>query len=120
MTVDSTAGFKRGLRAFYRSIQVRDGTRAADQWADAAVAAIAALAATHPGFEASYALSRETDLLPGGPYRDKLFGVGRRKTHRLVFRLASEPADPSAANPAAVELVAVRHLAQDDLTPLDL
>ena len=78
MTVESTDGFERNFRAFYRSIQDRDGIPAAERWSDAAVAAIAALRNTHPGFETSYALSRESDELLGGPYRDKLFGVGRK------------------------------------------
>ena len=48
--------------------------------------------------------------LPNGPHRVKMFGPGKKPTHRIVFRVT----------PSAVELVAVRHLAQDDLTPLDL
>ena len=110
MRTVSRRTFKNGLRACYRSMQEWQGNEAADEWAIAAAAATIALRNTHPGFETSYALSRESDDLPGGPYRDKLFGVGRKKTHRIVFRVT----------PAAIELVAVRHLAQDDLTPLDL
>ena len=55
-------------------------------------------------------ICRESDDLPGGPYREHYFGAGRSKTHRLVFRVT----------PAAVEVVAVRGLRQRDLTAGDV
>ena len=110
MTVRQLRSFRRDLRAAIRAAETRSGPDYADRLAEAAADAVGGLVATHPGFDNSYALSRESDDLPGGPYREKLFGLGKSRTHRVVFRVT----------PAAVELVAVRHLAQDDLTPLDL
>lgn len=42
--------------------------------------------------------------------RELLYGSGRRKTHRAIFRMAGD----------TVEVLAIRHLAQRDLTPDDL
>ena len=55
-------------------------------------------------------ICRESDDLPGGEYREIHFGVGRKKSHRLVFRDAAPD----------VEVVAVRGFGQRDLTPGDI
>lgn len=54
--------------------------------------------------------SREDGILPF-TIRDRVFGIGRRPTHRLVF---------SIENDEAVYLLAVQHLARDDLRPDDI
>ena len=46
----------------------------------------------------------------GRNLREKYFGAGRTKTHRLIFRVRG----------STVEVLTVRGLAQDDLTPADL
>ena len=51
----------------------------------------------------------EGDRLPGD-VRDLYFGVGRRRTHRLVFKIRGN----------VVIVVAVRHLAHDELTSRDI
>ena len=50
-------------------------------------------------------LAQENGLVPF-EIREMLFGVGRRKTHRAVFRIRKD----------RVVVYAVRHLAQDALT----
>ena len=42
--------------------------------------------------------------------RELMYGSGRRKTHRALFRIKSHE----------VEIIAIRHVAQRDLTPDDL
>jgi plasmid stabilization system protein ParE len=42
--------------------------------------------------------------------RELLYGSGRRKTHRALFRISGEQ----------VEVVAIRHVAQRDLRPDDM
>ena len=42
--------------------------------------------------------------------RELLYGSGRRKNHRTVFRIIGD----------RVEVVAIRHLAQRDLDPTDI
>lgn len=42
--------------------------------------------------------------------RELYFGVGRKKTHRILFRITED----------IVEILAVRHFAQQDVTPDDL
>lgn len=42
--------------------------------------------------------------------RELLYGSGRRKTHRALFRIVAN----------RVEVMAIRHVAQRDLTPDDL
>lgn len=70
--------------------------------------------------EAVRSLTDEADHMPRAPdadrfeidLRQKLLGIGKQPTHRLVFYL----------NERDVVIIAVRHLAQDDLpadTPLD-
>ena len=80
--------------------------RSADRWFAALDRAIRSLA----GMPDSRPICRESDDLPGGTYREHYFGIGRAKTHRLVFRVRG----------GVVEVVAVRGLAQRDLTPADL
>ena len=52
---------------------------------------------------------RESHRLPGA-FRELLYGSGRRKTHRAVFRIVGN----------RVEVVAIRHLAQRDLRSEDI
>jgi plasmid stabilization system protein ParE len=56
-----------------------------------------------------HGLSRENDLF-ADELRDLLYGSGRKKTHRAVFRIVED----------CVEVVAVRHHAQRDITPDDI
>ncbi len=84
--------------------------RDADQaihWLDGFEAAIAALSVRAEG----YGYARENDLheLPF-PVRQMAYGVGAKPTHRAVFEVRGD----------TVYVVAVRHLAQDDLSPGDL
>ena len=110
MKIRQLRSFDRDFRVCFRSKQTWSSPDAAVRWARAVADATAELGATHPGFENAYPLSRESGTISGGPYRDKLFGPGKKPTYRLVFRVA----------PDAIELVAVRHLSQADLTDLDL
>ena len=54
-------------------------------------------------------VSRENDEFPI-VIRDLLFGVGHRRTHRAVFTI----------RPDLVLVIAIRHLAQRDLSPDEL
>ena len=110
MTLFKARSFQRDRRAQFRWQQTTKSTDAAVRWDDAVETAIAELR-TAPD---SYAYARESDDLPGGPYRAKMFGPGRKHTHRIVFRVTAAAAGP------VIELVALRHLGQGDLTPLDL
>ena len=111
VTVRKARSFDRDFRVAYRSKQEGESAAAAEDWAWAARQAVDELVATAPGFVTGYALAHEDDRLPGGPYRVKMFGAGKKPKYRLVFRLRSEN---------EIELVALRHLARDDLSPLDL
>ena len=104
MRVRPLRGFNRDFRARYRWKQESESAIAAEIWADALRAALAALAASP--FPEAHALTQESDRLPAGPYRAKTFGVGKKPTHRIVFRVAANE----------LQLVALRHLAQEDLT----
>ena len=79
---------------------------AADRWFAALDRAMDSLS----GMPESRPICRESDDLPGGTYREHYFGVGKSKTHRLVFRVRG----------GAVQVVAVRGLSQPDLTPGDI
>ena len=114
MTVRPLRTFNQDARARYRWKQEVESQASADAWSDALGRALDELTATAPGFENSYAYARESDDLPGGPYRAKMFGPGRKHTHRIVFRVTA------AAGGPVIELVALRHPGQGDLTPLDL
>ena len=59
-------------------------------------------------FPEGYALCHEAEDL-GEPLRQKMFGPGRRLSHRLIFRVT----------PAAIEVLAVRGFHQRDLTTRD-
>ena len=80
----------------------------ADRWYDAVNAAVDELA-DPAAFPTGYALCHEADEL-GKPLRQKMFGVGKSKSHRLIFRVT----------PAAVEVVAVRGFGQRDSTERDV
>ena len=110
MTVIALRSFDRDRRARLAWAAARLSPTDAARLDLAVDDAIAALAATLPGFETGYPPSAESDALPGGPYRDKLFGTGRAKKYRIVFRIAS----------GTIELVALRHASQPDLTAADL
>jgi plasmid stabilization system protein ParE len=51
-------------------------------------------------------IAHETDSL-NFELREILYGAGRRKTHRILYRIM----------PDAVEILAVRHVAQQDFAP---
>ena len=55
-----------------------------------------------------FPLAHESEAFPYR-LRQMLFGAGRRKTHRVLF----------VVRPKAVVVYAIRHVAQDDSTPLD-
>ena len=55
-----------------------------------------------------HALAQEHGLFPF-EIRTLLYGSGRKKTHRAIFRIVGE----------TVEVLAIRHLAQQDLNPED-
>ena len=82
----------------------RSQTQAA-RWYNTFADAIESLA-THPD---RYPLSRENDRFPD-EIRDLSFGIGRRRTHRAVFTIRQD----------MVLVLAVRHLAQQDLSPDDI
>ena len=100
--------FERDRQAQFRWRQSTASTDDALIWEDAVSDALAALAAS--SFPEAYALAQESDRLPAGPYRAKTFGVGKKPTHRIVFRVAANE----------LQLVALRHLGQEDLTADDL
>ena len=54
-------------------------------------------------------ISRENNQFPY-EIRDLYFGIGRRRTHRAVFTIRKD----------LVLVLAIRHLAQQDLSPDDL
>ena len=56
-----------------------------------------------------HGLCRESERLPG-QVRELLYGSGRRKTHRAIFRIVGD----------RVEVLTIRHLAQRDLEPEDI
>ena len=56
-----------------------------------------------------HSLAREDEYFPF-ELRALLYGSGRRKTHRAIFRIVGK----------TVEVLAIRHLVQDDLKPEDL
>ncbi len=96
-------------RAIGREVLWRERCRSqasADRWFQALDRAMTALADS----AGSHALCRESDDLPGGPYRECYFGVGRAKSHRLVYRVRGGTA----------EVVAVRSFAQRDLATGDV
>ncbi len=77
----------------------------AQRWYDGFVAAIRSLARNPQRFP----LAPESDAFPI-EIRQLAYGLGRKKTHRAVF----------AVRPDRVVVYAVRHLAQDEITPDDL
>ncbi|MBX3412404.1 MAG: type II toxin-antitoxin system RelE/ParE family toxin [Pirellulales bacterium] len=56
-----------------------------------------------------HGLAREADRFPY-ELRQRLFGVGRRKTHRILFTVRDEE----------IVVLSVRHAAQADVTPGDV
>jgi len=58
----------------------------------------------------AHRLARESSRLTFELY-EKLYGVGRRKTHRVLYRILPEE--------QVIEVIAVRHLAMDDYLPED-
>lgn len=57
----------------------------------------------------SFSLAHESDEFPFD-LRQLLYGSGKRKTHRALFRIVGN----------TVEILAVRHLAQRDVSPEDI
>ena len=96
--------FTADRRTCFRTVQARQSAAAAVRWEDATEDALWALATSPspaPGHQAP-------DL--GPPYRQVVFGTGRKPAYRIVF----------AVTPAGIELAALRHLSQPDLAPRDL
>ena len=77
----------------------------AQRWYDGFLAAIRSLAKN----PAQFPLAPESDSFPFET-RQLVYGLTRRKTHRAIF----------AVRPDRVVVYAVRHLAQDEITPDDL
>jgi plasmid stabilization system protein ParE len=77
----------------------------ADRWHRGFVAVLGALC-NEPN---RFGLAQESEHFPYD-VREVLYGSGRRKTHRALFRIAR----------ARVEVLAIRHVAQRELTPDDL
>ena len=107
MPVDPSTRFLDQVDAEFDWRERTHGPASADRWYDAVNAALDELAAD--AFPAGYALCHEAEDL-GEPLRQKMFGPGRRPSHRLIFRVT----------PAAIEVLAVRGFGQRDLTPRDL
>ena len=103
--VSTTALFRRQIRGQFRWLQENVSTAHAVRWERAADAAMAGLS----DMPESFSLTREDDL-PRGPYRQRMFGVGRKPPHRLVFRVVL----------GRVIVEAIRGLSQEDLTAADL
>ncbi len=55
-----------------------------------------------------FPLARESETFPY-PLREMPYGVGRRKTHRVLF----------VVRPSSVVIYAIRHVAQRDVDPLE-
>jgi plasmid stabilization system protein ParE len=77
----------------------------ADRWYNAFADAIESLASNPDRCR----LARENDCFPC-EIRDLNFGIGRRRTHRAVFTIRRD----------MVLVLAVRHLAQRELSPDDV
>jgi plasmid stabilization system protein ParE len=75
------------------------------RWYDKILEAVADLAVMPEGFP----LAEENGQF-SLEIREMLFGVGRRRTHRVIFTITGE----------RIHVVAVRHTAQDRLTGGDL
>ena len=106
MRVRKTVRFLRELNASTAWYAANRSPTYAGRFYEAAMAAAARLR----GNPAAGTISRESDDLPGGTYREVYFGVGRSPSHRLVFRDAAPD----------VEVVAGRGFGQPDLTPGDV
>lgn len=84
----------------------------ADQDADVAEQWYSGLLTTMNGLRRnphSHPLAHESDDFPF-EIRELLYGSGRRKTHRILFRIEND----------LVKVLAVLHIAQADLTPGDV
>ena len=108
MRVDPSPRFLRQVDAEFEWRERHVSATSADRWYDAVNAALDELA-DPAAFPEGYSLCREAATL-GEPLRQKMFGVGRRPTHRLIFRVTAE----------AVEVLAVRDLRRRDVTARDL
>ncbi|MGD9858308.1 MAG: type II toxin-antitoxin system RelE/ParE family toxin [Planctomycetaceae bacterium] len=88
----------REIAAWYRE---RSGSQEiADRWVDGILARLNRLELDPQ----RHALAREADLFDYD-VRELLFGSGRRKTHRILFRVIDD----------LVEIMAIRHFAQHDV-----
>jgi plasmid stabilization system protein ParE len=86
----------------------RSGTQdVADRWA----AGLRALINTLASNPQRHSLARETSAFEYD-VRELLYGSGRRKTHRILFR--------TLESDGIVEVIGVRHVAQRDFTPDDM
>lgn len=103
--VRTTTRAKRDMHRAYRWYQQNASQREADRWYDGPIRASRQLERDAKRFAVNH-----EDAEFGVEFREMLYGSGRRKTHRVIF----------AIRPDAVIVHAVRHFAQDDLTPDDL
>jgi plasmid stabilization system protein ParE len=103
--VRTTTTAKRHLHEKYRWLQEHVSQREADRWYDGLLRALDKLGHRPERFTV---IHEESDF--GVQLREMLYGIGRRKTHRIIF----------AVRPEAVIVHAIRHVAEDELTPDDL
>lgn len=102
--VEVTRRAERQLRAITEWYRQQDAA-AADRWAERCERMFETLE-----FNPEHnALARESEDLEL-ELREVYFGSGRRKTHRVVFTIVGR----------SVQVVAVRHFAQRDLTATDI
>jgi plasmid stabilization system protein ParE len=100
--VDTSRRAKRDIRLATTWYRQRSGSQeVADIWLDAVTDSIASLAED----PLRCPLAHESDWL-GVEVRELHFGSGRRKTHRILFQIEG----------TMVNVIAVRHFAQRDLT----
>lgn len=106
--VTSTRRVDREVEAIASWYYERSGSQdVADKW----VLSYRAAASTLSRHPESYSLARE-DASFDFEVRELLFGSGRKKTHRILFRIDEVE--------STVVVIGVRHFAQRDFTPDDI
>jgi len=86
-------------------LQRSESSQVAESWYRGFVEALQSLSEN----PTRHGLARENDLFRY-ELRELLYGSGRRKTHRALFRVVG----------SRVEIMLIRHIAQRDITPDDL
>ena len=105
MIVQETERFKDAADKIYLRFVLDGEAGAAWAWLDALQGILHAL----PIGASAYPLCLDPEV-QGRGLREAYFGVGRSKTHRLIFEIDGD----------VVRARTVRSFAQDDLTPADL